>query len=504
MTELCDLPLEREALGSVLLRPELLQTTELAEGDFYSPSHARIWRELVYLGAEGEPINSLTLRARLLDVHQLAAVGGDDYLLGLTDTIPVAVPVERLRRLARLRALKSAAQRLAAACDSGEIEQAQSALQVVQDAALEEGARTKPMAALDALWQPIGTWIQEQPRARRWLLTRPNDETNGATTQGVLPVGKAGMLYAEGGTGKTFALIQLAVSIVTGRRWLDYFDVPHTGRVLLALAEEDREELHRRLFAVARAMRLTEQQERLAGERIVALPLAGMPVSVMDADGVSESSFLRWLRGRLKGEDYRLVVLDPLSRFAGADTEKDNAAATRFVQQVESMVTPDCTVLVSHHSRKPSQQGDAAAGASAHNARGASALGAGFRWAAELQTIGIGARFAVTKSNYSQHGRPIDLQRDTDTGYLTYSTQPIIPSRVEQSEGRYARDLEALVDLVRRNPGKSQTQLIAMAGVSKSRGLAMLDELEQRGVLRHVDGGRGAKEMHAADGRNGS
>jgi hypothetical protein len=366
--------------------------------------------------------------------------------------------------------------------------------------ALTEAARG-PMSALDELWRPIGTWITEQPSPRRWLLTRPDDETNGATSRGVLPVGKAGMLFAEGGTGKTFALIQLAVSIVTGRRWLDYFDVPHTGPVLLALGEEDKEEIHRRLFAVARAMRLTEEQERLAGEQIIALPLAGKMVSIVGGDGTSDSEFMRWLRARLKGQEFRLVVLDPLSRYAGGDTEKDNASATRFVQQVESLVTPDCTVLVSHHSRKPSNSDPA--GASAHNARGVTALGAGFRWTAELQQIGTGARFAVTKSNYAPRGRPLDLQRDDDTGYLTYSSAPIVPSRVEENESRYARDLDALVDIVRRHPGKSRAALIAMSGISDRKGTAMFDELEQRGLLSHAEGPRGAKQMHLAGSQGG-
>jgi replicative DNA helicase len=155
MTEpLHDLELEREVLGAVLLRPELLLSMDVAEPDFYSPAHARIWRELVYLSAEGgateESVNSLTLRARLLDVHQLAAVGGDEYLLGLTDTIPHGgLPVERLRRLARLRALKAAAARLQAACDTADLEHAVGALTAVHEASLSRTSRNKPVDVLE-------------------------------------------------------------------------------------------------------------------------------------------------------------------------------------------------------------------------------------------------------------------------------------------------------------------------------------------------------------------
>lgn len=352
---------------------------------------------------------------------------------------------------------------------------------------------------LEQLWVPIGQWgaLSVQPAPRKWLLTRPDDETNGVTTKGVLPLGKAGMLYADGGTGKTYALIQLAISVAVGRRWLDYFNTPHQGRVLLALAEEDREELHRRLYEVARAMRLTDEQERLAGERVVALPLAGVSACLMTPDG-ADSSFLESLRKQLAaGQDWRLVVIDPLSRFAGAEAEKDNAAATRFVQQVESLLAAPGgpTVLVSHHSKKPAN-GGVSAGASAHNARGASALGAGFRWTAELERMGdAGARFTVTKSNYAPHGRPVHLTREGDSGCLRYTAQSVEPDRSEKQTDRYESELRHLAQLVERNPGKSRAAIFAMASLGNTRGTAMLDELEQRGLIRHEQGPREAKLM---------
>jgi replicative DNA helicase len=205
MTEpLHDLPLEREVLGAVLLRPELLLSLEVAEGDFYSPAHARIWRELVYLGAEGEAINESTLRARLADVHQLAAVGGDDYLLGLTDRIPaLPLPVERLRRLARLRALKAASQRLAAACDTGELEQAVDALTAVHQASLEGTPRNKPVSVLE-LCEGL---LEEQERpVEQGQLFHPGYQIM-RDVVGLIPVQTSIGILADTNVGKsTFAL----------------------------------------------------------------------------------------------------------------------------------------------------------------------------------------------------------------------------------------------------------------------------------------------------------
>lgn len=152
MTEtLHNLDLEREALGSVLLLPETLHRMPFSEPDLYSPAHARIWRELVYLGAEGRQIHTSSLRARLAEVRQLVAVGGDEYLDKLTDTIPSGHTehFELIAKLARLRRLKAAAMRLAAQCETGDLEEAVSALTGVHEAAREAPERNKPLNVLE-------------------------------------------------------------------------------------------------------------------------------------------------------------------------------------------------------------------------------------------------------------------------------------------------------------------------------------------------------------------
>jgi RecA-family ATPase len=275
----------------------------------------------------------------------------------------------------------------------------------------------------------------------------------------------------DGGVGKSWAFIQLAICVAIGRPWLDVFDVPNPGAVLIVMGEEDRDELHRRLFTVGRAMRLTSEQERLASARIVALPLAGRPAALIESERglTTETPLMRELRERLdSGEDWRLIVLDPLSRFAGADAEKDNAAATRFVQAVESLVEApgNPTVLVSHHTRKPpSEAGRKPAGASAANARGASALVAGFRWAAELERLGDErARLSVTKSNYAPWGEPVELVRDLSAdGYLRVATQAELAARreeVEEADDAASRALEEkILAALAEKPGLSKARL---------------------------------------------
>lgn len=258
----------------------------------------------------------------------------------------------------------------------------------------------------------LGDVFGKAPRPRRWLL------------RDVLPLGKLGVLAAAGGVGKTMAIVQLSLSVATGKDWLGTFTVPteSTGRVLLALGEEDEEEVHRRLYNAARAMSLSAEEKELALKRIVVLPLAGTHVALThgtnagDIETDAHKALLQKMQSH--ADDWRLVVFDPLARFAGPDAEKDNAAATRFVETAESFCkapgTP--TVLLIHHSAQHARGESGAAGDDAsHAARGATGLTDGSRWVASLRDrkvpcddadirrrLGRLAELRIHKNNYAK------------------------------------------------------------------------------------------------------
>jgi len=294
-----------------------------------------------------------------------------------------------------------------------------------------------------AEWSEVdkADWLRNSPPPRRYLLsTKFKDTHKGAEEpRGVLPLGRVGMLAAGGGVGKSWALVQLALSVATGREWLGTFQVDKPGAVLLALGEEEAEEIRRRLYQAVRLLGLTEDERTLAAKNIVALPLCGkqaaltfspdelrrMDVEPSTAEAI-ETPFARELRDRLDNAaaDWRLVVLDPLSRFAGPDVEIDNAAATRVVQCFERLTETRGrpTVLVSHHTTKTSRSGTTDATA----ARGSSALSDGVRWQANLDSLPHPnnpkvqhpdlAVLRVTKNNYGCFPPELYLHRDRDNG----------------------------------------------------------------------------------------
>jgi RecA-family ATPase len=179
----------------------------------------------------------------------------------------------------------------------------------------------------------------------------------------------------------------------------------------------------------------------MAATRLWVLPMAGRSMALTreleraQSDDLPVTPMAEELERRLKETTppvpWRLVVLDPLSRFAGGDVEKDNAAATRFVQVLERMAHLGPTVLVTHHTTKIARSQDVVAktdAAATIAARGASGLTDGVRWVATLSGLPRvdGQRLselAVTKSNYGWTPDPVILvAEESANGALRVAT----------------------------------------------------------------------------------
>jgi hypothetical protein len=284
---------------------------------------------------------------------------------------------------------------------------------------------------------PDAVWLAAKPEVRPYLFYVPGAPGSlSMRGAGLLPRGKVGMLIAEGGAGKTFALSSFALAIVTRSPWLGTYpaDPGLRRRVVLVLGEEDAPELRRRLHAQAAVMKLDPTVHGEDVARILALPGAGLDtlaltqVEDVRADIRARSAFADALFDYLKQEGEKnggwdAILLDPLSRFAGADVETDNAAATRLVQVLErfTQLPGKPAVLVAHHTNKTSRTSDAnKPPPSAADARGSSALTDGARWVAKLESHGDGlAKLTVVKSNYGVIPKePACLKRGDEGGLI--------------------------------------------------------------------------------------
>lgn len=284
--------------------------------------------------------------------------------------------------------------------------------------ALERARRLDPFTGTIAANRlAAGDWlVGAKPAPRAALLEHPNTDDGGL----YLPAGKVAMLVSPGGVGKTTVLMQLAISVATGLPWLDRFIVARPGRVLVALGEEDEAEMHRALYYAARVAGLDRDDSGrfrdAIYQNVVAYPLAGVPVSFIGDDG-HETPFYHRLADFIEETGpYSLVILDPGSRFMGAESETDNAAATRFIQCLEAITQTAGapSVLMAHHTNKGASAPDAES--SQADARGSSALVDGVRWVANLRAgketaAGYRITLTVTKTNYGPKGPPVELLR---------------------------------------------------------------------------------------------
>lgn len=277
------------------------------------------------------------------------------------------------------------------------------------------------MPLFDVTKCSIEQYLITPPPPRIWLL------------EGLLPFGKTGMIVATGGTGKTQLLIQLAMSVATGTKFCNQWEVGKAGKVIMILAEEDDDEIHVRIHNTAKQMLSTESQREKLGKNLLVKSMVSennlMTSTNKDGD-VEITDYPERLVKALKGiDDIVLIIIDPAARFRGGN-ENASEDSTRFVEALEYLrKNTGATVLVAHHTNK----GSASSEEPSQNAsRGSSALTDGVRWQMNLASLSKAEctsngiieadrlrylKAAVTKNNYGPPLEPVLLMRG-EGGYL--------------------------------------------------------------------------------------
>lgn len=106
---------ERAVLGGVLLENQVLATILeiIDEDDFYSQANGQIYEAMKQIYGRSQPVDQITLRESLAHQGKLALIGGDEYLLSLTDTLPTVENIEAHAKIVREKAI---VRRLITAC----------------------------------------------------------------------------------------------------------------------------------------------------------------------------------------------------------------------------------------------------------------------------------------------------------------------------------------------------------------------------------------------------
>ncbi|PZE19067.1 replicative DNA helicase [Paenibacillus xerothermodurans] len=91
-----NLEAEQAVLGAILLDSDSLVTAmeRISHDDFYRTSHQLIFEAMIELAEENEPIDLITLTARLQNKQQLEEIGGIKYLSELANAVPTAANID--------------------------------------------------------------------------------------------------------------------------------------------------------------------------------------------------------------------------------------------------------------------------------------------------------------------------------------------------------------------------------------------------------------------------
>ncbi|EGL18186.1 replicative DNA helicase [Paenibacillus chitinolyticus] len=87
---------EQAVLGAILLDSDSLITAmeRMSPDDFYRPAHQHIFEAMIELAEEDEPVDLVTLTARLQNKQQLEEIGGVAYLSELANAVPTAANID--------------------------------------------------------------------------------------------------------------------------------------------------------------------------------------------------------------------------------------------------------------------------------------------------------------------------------------------------------------------------------------------------------------------------
>lgn len=216
-------------------------------------------------------------------------------------------------------------------------------------------------------------WSLGPKPARRFLVDK------------LIQSGKHQLLVAEGGAGKTFLMLDLAIKVASHEEGdeLDWCGgrVNEGGTVVILTTEDDKDELHIRLADID-----PERRRERAGDKLIILPTinAGGSFALVERDPRTQEArpSRKWaeffaLLKRLP--DLKLVVVDTLN--STLHGEENSATVINEFVRVASQVCGDlgASLILTHHIRKQGPEPIRNVEDMKAAIRGSSALPAAFR-----------------------------------------------------------------------------------------------------------------------------
>ena len=247
-----------------------------------------------------------------------------------------------------------------------------------------------------------------------------------------MPLAVPVVFAAAGDSGKGMMTLDLAMKVASGASMQNSFGglVAEHGDAIIFTAEDDKDEVHRRISRLDPRGLRKEYQYNL---RILPLPNLGGVFPVMqkfDNSFEMGHEFSRIYDQMMEMENLKLIVIDPLASFVHADVNADPAAGAAFMGLLAQMATEiGATVMVNHHMAKIKDNEPITTPEQARNLiRGTSAIVDGVRAAFSVWPVDEG----------TARSRCRDLQ-------VTYSRNTVFDGAVVKSNGPANREIRHFI-----------------------------------------------------------
>ena len=102
-----DLVAEQSVLGAVFISPETMTSLadELTPDDFYKPANKIVFKTMLSLLENGEPIDATTMVSTLTNQGDISNIGGMTYVVELVNSTPTSKNVEHYAKLVKEKAM---------------------------------------------------------------------------------------------------------------------------------------------------------------------------------------------------------------------------------------------------------------------------------------------------------------------------------------------------------------------------------------------------------------
>jgi hypothetical protein len=157
---------------------------------------------------------------------------------------------------------------------------------------------------------------------------------------GVLAASGVGIIAGEPKVGKTWLVVDLALSVANGCALLGQYPVSAAGRVLYVATEGSHDAMRGRFDGLARGKGLDPEKA------LDSIDFIWRALIVLD------DRFTEWLT--TKASMYSLVIVDVL-RDAWTGDENDNSAVAELMRRLKTVTSCGTTIVLVHHYGKSTQ-----------------------------------------------------------------------------------------------------------------------------------------------------